>query len=180
MPSGSLKLRGRVRAVLGANIDTDIIYPGRYLNITDREKTAEHLFELTYPEIRAQLQTGEFIVAGKNFGCGSSREQAAAALKFAGAGAVIAASFARIFFRNAINLGLPAVVSPEMAAACAAGDELAIDLLAGEIHNLTQGRVVVAASLDQRAVELLEAGGLIPYLKNKYLQQRRGPCPITV
>jgi len=180
MPSGSLKLRGRVRAVLGDNIDTDIIYPGRYLNVTDREKTAEHLFELAYPEIRAELQPGEFIVAGKNFGCGSSREQAAAALKFAGAGAVIAASFSRIFFRNAINLGLPAVVSPEMAAACAAGDELAIDLLAGEIHNLTQGRVVVAASLDQRTVELLEAGGLIPYLKNKYLQQRRGPCPITV
>ena len=119
MPGGSLKLRGRVRAVLGDNIDTDIIYPGRYLNITDREKTAEHLFELAYPEIRAGLQPGDFIVAGKNFGCGSSREQAAAALKFAGAGAVIAASFARIFFRNAINLGLAAVVSPEAAAACA-------------------------------------------------------------
>ena len=113
MPDGSLKLRGRVRAVLGDNIDTDIIYPGRYLNITDREKTAEHLFELAYPEIRPALQPGDFIVAGKNFGCGSSREQAAAALKFAGAGAVIAASFARIFFRNAINLGLPAVVAPQ-------------------------------------------------------------------
>jgi 3-isopropylmalate/(R)-2-methylmalate dehydratase small subunit len=175
-----LKLRGRVRAVLGDNIDTDIIYPGRYLNITDREKTAEHLFELAYPEIRAGLEAGDFIVAGGNFGCGSSREQAAAALKFAGAGAVIATSFARIFFRNAINLGLPAVVSPEVAAECAAGDELAIDLVAGEIHNLTQGRVLAAASLDRRAVELLGAGGLIPYLKHKYLRQRRDPCPTTV
>ena len=98
------------RPCLPANIDTDIIYPGRYLNITDREKTAEHLFELAYPEIRARIQPGDFIVGGRNFGCGSSREQAAAAVKFAGVGAVIAASFARIFFRNSINLGLPLVV----------------------------------------------------------------------
>jgi 3-isopropylmalate/(R)-2-methylmalate dehydratase small subunit len=168
MPDGSLKLRGRVRAVLGDNIDTDMIYPGRYLNITDREKTAEHLFELAYPELRANLEAGDIIVAGRNFGCGSSREQAAAALKFAGAGAVIAASFARIFFRNAINLGLPAVVAPLASLACAAGDELEIDLLAGEIRNVTENRVVEAAALDPRAVELIAAGGLIPYLKRKY------------
>jgi len=175
-----LKLRGRVRALLGDNIDTDIIYPGRYLNITDREKTAEHLFELTYPEIRAEIQPGDLIVAGKNFGCGSSREQAAAALKFAGAGAVIAVSFARIFFRNAINLGLPAVVSPEAAAGGFAGDELEIDLVAGEIHNLTQDRVFPSAPLDPRAAELLAAGGLVPYLKRKYLKPRGNPCLITV
>jgi 3-isopropylmalate/(R)-2-methylmalate dehydratase small subunit len=180
MPDGSLKLRGRVRDVLGDNIDTDIIYPGRYLNITDREKTAEHLFELAYPEIRARLQPGEFLVAGRNFGCGSSREQAAAALKFTGAGAVIAASFARIFFRNAINLGLAAVVSPDAAVTSSAGDELEIDLVAGEIHNLTQGRIFTSAPLDPRAAELLAAGGLIPYLKRKYAQPRRNPCPVTV
>jgi 3-isopropylmalate/(R)-2-methylmalate dehydratase small subunit len=164
----SLKLRGRVKVVLGDNIDTDMIYPGRYLNITDREKTAEHLFELAYPELRANLVAGDFIVAGRNFGCGSSREQAAAALKFAGAGAVIAGSFARIFYRNAINLGLPAVVAPQASLACAAGDELEIDLVAGEIRNLTGSRVVEAAALDPRAVELIAAGGLIPYLKRKY------------
>jgi 3-isopropylmalate/(R)-2-methylmalate dehydratase small subunit len=180
MPDGSLKLRGRVRAVLGDNIDTDIIYPGRYLNITDREKTAEHLFELVYPEIRAGLQPGSFIVAGRNFGCGSSREQAAAALKFAGAGAVIAASFARIFFRNAINLGLAAVVSPEAAVTSSAGDELEIDLVAGEIHDLTQDRIFPSAPLDPRAAELLAAGGLIPYLKRKYIHPGRNPCPDTV
>jgi len=180
MPAGSMKPRGRVRAVLGDNIDTDIIYPGRYLNITDREKTAEHLFELAYPEIRAGLQAGDFIVAGKNFGCGSSREQAAAALKFAGAGAVIAASFARIFFRNAINLGLAAVVSPEAAGAYSAGDEIEIDLVAGKIHNLTQGRTFTSAPLDPRAAELLAAGGLVPYLKAKYQQQRRSSCLTTV
>jgi 3-isopropylmalate/(R)-2-methylmalate dehydratase small subunit len=168
MSEGSLKLRGRVKAVLGDNIDTDMIYPGRYLNITDREKTAEHLFELAYPELRANLEAGDFIVAGRNFGCGSSREQAAAALKFAGVGAVIAGSFARIFYRNAINLGLPAVVAPQASLACAAGDELEIDLVAGEIRNLTGDRVVEAAALDPRAVELIAAGGLIPYLKRKY------------
>ena len=168
MPDGSLKLRGRVRAVLGDNIDTDMIYPGRYLNITDREKTAEHLFELAYPELRASLQAGDIIVAGRNFGCGSSREQAAAALKFAGVGVVIAGSFARIFFRNAINLGLPAVVAPLAGLACKAGDELEIDLVAGEIRNVTENCVVEAAALDPRAVELIAAGGLIPYLKRKY------------
>jgi len=168
MASGSLILRGRVRAVLGDNIDTDVIYPGRYLNITDREKTAEHLFELAYPELRAALEPGEFFVAGRNFGCGSSREQAAAALKFAGAGAVVAVSFARIFYRNAINLGLPAVVSPLAFQECAAGDELELDLTAGEIRNLTRQTTTAAAPLDPRAVELLAEGGLIPYLKRKY------------
>jgi len=138
------------------------------LNITDREKTAEHLFELAYPEIRANLRPGEFIVAAKNFGCGSSREQAAAALKFAGAGAVIAASFARIFFRNAINLGLPAVVSGQAALVCSPGDELELDLIAGEIRNLTHDRVIHAAALDPRAAELLAAGGLIPYLRSQH------------
>jgi len=172
MAGGSLKPRGRVRAVLRDNVDTDIIYPGRYLNVTDREKTAEHLFELTYPEIRDELKPGEILVAGQNFGCGSSREQAAAALKFAGVGAVIAGSFARIFFRNAINLGLPVVVSPEAAAGASVGDELELDLVAGEIRNLTTGVAFPAAPLDARAVELLSAGGLIPYLKGKYIERR--------
>ncbi len=168
MSDRSLTLRGRVAAVLGENVDTDMIYPGRYLNITDREQTAEHLFELAWPEIRGRLAPGDLLVAGSNFGCGSSREQAAAALKFAGATAVIAGSFARIFFRNAINLGLPAVVSPEAAALCAAGDELEIDPEAGEIRNLTRDVVIAAAALDARAVELVAAGGLIPYLRKKY------------
>lgn len=168
MPDGLLTLHGRVRAVLGDNIDTDIIYPGRYLNITDREKTAEHLFELVYPDIRAALQPGDILVAGRNFGCGSSREQAAAALKFAGLGAVLAASFGRIFFRNAINLGLPAIVAAEASAACAVGDELEIDVCGGAIRNLTQKRTLSAAPLDPRAADLLAAGGLVPYLKRKY------------
>jgi 3-isopropylmalate/(R)-2-methylmalate dehydratase small subunit len=164
-----LTVLGRVRGVLGDNVDTDMIYPGRYLNITDRERTAEHLFELAYPDLRGALEPGEFLVAGHNFGCGSSREQAAAALKFAGVGAVIGASFARIFLRNAINLGLPAVVAPQAAVACVAGDELELDLTRGVIRNLTKNCVISAAPLDPRAVELITAGGLIAYLKRKYV-----------
>jgi len=161
-----LLLRGRVAAVLPENTDTDVIYPGRYLNITDRDQTAEHLFELAYPDVRARIRPGDFLVAGRNFGRGSSREQAAAAVKYAGVGAVIAVSFARIFYRNAINLGLPAIVAEIEAAE---GDELSIDLEEGRIENLTQRREFKAAALDPRAVELLEAGGLIPYLKRKVL-----------
>lgn len=161
-------LIGKVAAVLPANIDTDIIYPGRYLNVTDREKTAEHLFELAYPEVRDRIQPGDILVGGRNFGCGSSREQAAAAVKFKGVGAVIAESFARIFFRNSINLGLPLVVSAEAARAAKEGDELEIDLAAGIIRNRTRGEEYPGAPLDPRAIELLDAGGLVPYLKKKY------------
>lgn len=166
--SPGFRLRGRVAAKLGDNIDTDLIYPGRFLNITDREKTAEHLFELAYPEIRGRIRSGDFLVAGKNFGCGSSREQATAAVKYAGVGAVIAAGFARIFFRNSINLGLPAVVSPEAVQRVDEGDELELDLVGGLITRLGTRETFRAAPLDPRAAELLEAGGLIPYLKQKY------------
>jgi 3-isopropylmalate dehydratase small subunit len=158
-------MTGRIAAVFGDNIDTDVIYPGRYLNVTDREKTAEHLFELAWPDVRGRLRPGDILVAGGNFGCGSSREQAAAAIKYAGVGAVIARSFARIFYRNAINLGLPALLA-EVAAD--AGDELEIDLASGLIRNRSTGRQFRAAPLDARAVELLNAGGLIPYLRRKY------------
>jgi 3-isopropylmalate/(R)-2-methylmalate dehydratase small subunit len=163
-------LRGRVAARLPANIDTDIIYPGRYLNVTDREKTAEHLFELSYPEIRARIQPGDLIVGGRNFGCGSSREQAAAAVKFSGVAAVIAESFARIFFRNAINLGLPLVVSAEASGRAQEGDVLEVDLAGGAIRNLTRGETYAAAPLDPRAIELIGAGGLVPYLKRKHAE----------
>jgi len=168
MSSTLLELRGRVAVKLGDNVDTDVIYPGRYLNITDREKTPEHLFELAYPEIRGLIRPGDFLVGGKNFGCGSSREQATAALKYSGAGAIIAVSFARIFFRNSINLGLPVVMSAEAVAGLEAGDELVIDLAAGSILNPGKGESYQAAPLDPRAIELLEAGGLIPDWKRRY------------
>ncbi len=162
-----LLLTGRVAAKLGNDVDTDVIYPGRFLNVTDREKTAEHLFELAYPEIRGRIGHGDFVVAGRNFGCGSSREQAAAALKFAGVGAVIAVSFARIFYRNAINLGLPVLVSAAAPGLIEMGDALEIHLADGTIADVTRGKSCQAAALDPRAIELLQAGGLVPYLRQK-------------
>jgi 3-isopropylmalate dehydratase small subunit len=163
--------QGRVVAKLGDNIDTDIIYPGRFLNITDREKTAGHLFELTYPDVRARIQPGDIIVAGKNFGCGSSREQATAAIKYAGVGAVVGVSFARIFYRNSINLGLPLVLSADAAQQLEAGDEVELDLAAGIVRVAARSLELKSAPLDPRAVELLNAGGLIPYLRNKYRKE---------
>ena len=167
MPSGSLKLRGRVRAVLGDNIDTDIIYPGRYLNITDREKTAEHLFELAYPEIRTQLQPGEFIVAGKNFGCGSSREQAPVALKEAGVGAVVAGSFARIFYRNAINIGLPVIECPEAFELFKTGDVALINVDKGILVNETTGKSLRFKPMPEFLRDIMNNGGLVRYTKEK-------------
>lgn len=168
MSNASLRLRGRVAAKLADNVDTDLIYPGRYLNVTDREKTAEHLFELAHPEIRDQVRPGDFLVAGKNFGCGSSREQATAAVKYAGVGAVLAVSFARIFYRNSINLGLPLVVVKDATDRLQPGDELEIDLAQGLIFDRTTGESYQAAPLDTRAIDLLHAGGLIPYLRKKH------------
>lgn len=167
-PEAKWTLRGKVAAKLGDNIDTDVIYPGRYLNITDRDQTSEHLFELSYPDIRPRLQPGDILVAGKNFGCGSSREQATAAVKYSGIGAVIVTSVARIFLRNSINLGLPVIVSPEAVAHIEEGDSLEIDLTAAKILNHTRSDSYSFAKLDPQAVELLKAGGLVPYLKNKY------------
>jgi 3-isopropylmalate/(R)-2-methylmalate dehydratase small subunit len=161
-------LRGKVVAVLGDNIDTDIIYPGRYLNITDKKDTAEHAFELAYPEIKKKMEPGDFIVAAKNFGCGSSREQATAALKYSGFGGVIASSFARIFFRNSLNLGLPLISSQDAYKVIKEGDELEIDLLKGIINDKTSNTQIVASPLDEKAVLYLKEGGLIPYLRKKY------------
>jgi len=164
----NLILKGRVIALLGDNIDTDIIYPGRYLNITDKKDTAEHVFELAFPEIRKKMKPGDLIVASKNFGCGSSREQATAALKYSGFGGIIASSFARIFFRNSLNLGLPLIGSPDAQKLIKEGDELEIDLVNGSIKNLTSGLLIPSSPLDSKAAMYLKEGGLIPYLRNKY------------
>jgi 3-isopropylmalate/(R)-2-methylmalate dehydratase small subunit len=168
MSDGGLKLRGQVVAVLGDNIDTDLIYPGRYLNITDREKTAEYLFELAYPQIRGLLRCGDFPGRGQKLrlrfqpGAGGGRAEVRWGRRHH-------CSFVRPhLLPQRHQSGLPAVVSPQAGALCSAGDELVVDLAAGEIRNLTQNRLISAAALDERAVELLAAGGLIPYLKHKY------------
>ena len=164
-------LKGKVIAVLGDNIDTDIIYPGRYLNITDKKDTAEHVFELAYPELRKKMKTGDLIVAAKNFGCGSSREQATAAMKYSEFGGVIASSFARIFFRNSLNLGFPLISSPEAYKLINEGDELEIDLLNGSIKNITSNKVIPSSPLDEKAAMYLKEGGLIPFLRNKHAKK---------
>ena len=179
--------------VVRDNIDTDQIIPAQYLNLvpTIPEEyeilgsyalcgLPESLYATRYVK-EGQLDSEyPIVLAGRNFGCGSSREHAPIALGSAGCKVVLAESFARIFFRNAINLGLAAVGSEEAAAGSSAGDELEIDLVSGQIHNLTKDRIFRSAPLDPRAAELLSAGGLIPYLKDKYAKKGRKSWPDTV
>ena len=146
---------------LGPDIDTDVIIAGRYLRTKDRTVWVEHVFEDLDPLLGARLR-GSVIVAGRNFGCGSSREQAAVALKEAGLQAVVAPSFSRIFFRNAINVGLPVV---EGECHCADGDEVVIDLDKGIVS--CGGSIAPIRPLSARMQEILLAGGLVPLWRSK-------------
>jgi len=150
----------------GDNVNTDVIFPGRYTyQIMTPEEMAKHALEDLDPGFAASVKRGDVIVAGRNFGCGSSREQAAACLKAAGLQAVVAVSFARIFFRNAINLGLAVLQCPEAAAALEKGDEVEVDLAAGEIRS-ARGSFRFFP-LPEAVRGLIEAGGLIEYTKRK-------------
>ena len=148
----------------GADVDTDLIIPARYLNTSDPKELAKHCMEDADPTFASKVSPGDFIVAGNNFGCGSSREHAPIAIKRAGVSCVVAASFARIFYRNAFNLGLPILESPEAAAAVKTGDELEVDLTTGKITNLSRGRTYQAQPVPPFMQELLAAGGLMPYV----------------
>jgi len=147
------------------DVDTDQIIPGRYLVIRDPSKLAEHLMEGADPEFSKKVKVGDFIVAGKNFGCGSSREHAPLALKGAGISAVIAESFARIFYRNAINLGIPLLEAPGISKHLKTGDEIEVDLEKGIIKK--DEKEFKFKKLPEFMLEILEKGGLIPYIKNK-------------
>lgn len=148
----------------GDNVNTDVIFPGKYTyTITDPGEMAAHALEDLDPGFAGRVQPGDIIVAGRNWGCGSSREQAATCLKAAGVGAVIAVSFARIFFRNAINAGLPAIVCPEAAAAVEAGQPVSLDLAAGQI-TCPVGRFGFPA-FPPSVQQILADGGLIPHLR---------------
>ena len=149
----------------GNDVDTDLIIPARYLNTSDPKELAAHCMEDADPGFVSKVNIGDIIVAGKNFGCGSSREHAPIAIKAAGVTCVIAASFARIFYRNAINIGLPILESPEASKAIAEGDSVTIDLNTGEITDLTNGKVFQAAKFPPFMQELIAAGGLIEYVK---------------
>jgi len=148
----------------GDDIDTDAVIPGRYLVINDPEELARHAFEGVRPEFAKKVQTGDIVVAGTNFGCGSSREHAPLALKGAGVDAVVAKSFARIFFRNAINIGLPLFVCAE-ANEIDDGDTLEIDMTDGIIYDKTDGRCYKTTPLPSFLQDIVEAGGLIEYSK---------------
>ena len=151
--------------VYGANIDTDQIYPGRYLDQTDPEAVARHALEGADPEFAARCAPGDIVVASTNFGCGSSREHAVVTLKAAGVGAVLAESFGRIFFRNAINLGLPAIVCPGAAGAVRRGDTLTVDIAAGTVTNKTTGAVLQAQPLSDYVLNILKNGGIKPMIR---------------
>ena len=160
-------IKGRVYK-FGDDINTDVIYPGKYLSITtDRQEMARHCFEAVYPEFREQAQAGDIIVAGRNFGCGSSREQAATCLRYFGISAVVAESFARIFYRNAINLGLPVVVAPGIANSANHGDALVIDLEGGSIKNTTTGDTIRSTKLPPFIMQIINDGGLIKHLQKR-------------
>lgn len=149
--------------VYGDDIDTDRIIPGKYTKTLDLQSLADHVLEDLDPEFRTKLKVGDVLVGGNNFGCGSSREQAPLALKVAGVSAVVAKYFARIFFRNAINIGLPVLEVRDLEAAT--GDELEIDLSAGTVRNLTRGTTHRAAPMPGVMIEILNEGGLVAYLK---------------
>ncbi len=173
-PIKSTQIRGNVYK-FGDNINTDDIYPGRYLSITtDREEMARHCFELAYPEFLKTAKPGDIIVAGKNFGCGSSREQAATCLKYFGISVVIAESFARIFYRNAINLGLPILIAPGITGKVEHNDPLEVELAKGIIKNMRTNEEIKGVPLPPFILEILNEGGLVPYLKKKLSLTEKG------
>lgn len=159
-------LRGRAWT-FGRDIDTDLILPARYLNMKTAEELAEHVMEDADPTFAGKVKPGDIVVAKENFGSGSSREHAPIALKGAGVSLVIAKSFARIFYRNAINTGLPIVVCPAAAGGAKAGDRLRVDLDAGTVENLTQGKKYDAEAFPPFMQELIDRGGLLPYVKSR-------------
>jgi 3-isopropylmalate/(R)-2-methylmalate dehydratase small subunit len=151
----------------GDNVDTDAIIPARYLNMSTPEELAEHCMEDIDPDFARRVQAGDIIVGGENFGCGSSREHAPLAIKGAGVSCVIAESFARIFYRNAINIGLPILVCPEAARDTQAGDELTVDLETGRITNARAERTYETSGFPAFIMDIIEAGGLVPYTRAK-------------
>lgn len=148
--------------VFGDNIDTDLIIAARYLNTSNPTELAKHAMEDADPEFVNKISNGDLIVAGENFGCGSSREHAPVAIKYAGISAVIAKSFARIFYRNAFNTGL-VILEVKEADKISEGDELRVDLAAGTVQNITKGETYAFNAIPPFMMELLNAGGLMEY-----------------
>ncbi len=159
-----MKFKGTVFK-FGANVDTDGIIPARYLNVSDPEELAKHAMEDADSTFVSKMKKGDIVMATTNFGCGSSREHAPLALKAAGVSCIIAKSFARIFYRNAINIGLPILECDEAVDSTNSGDLLEVELATGEIKNLTNGKSFKAKPYPDFMLQLVSAGGLIEYTK---------------
>ena len=151
----------------GDGVDTDVIIPARYLTSTDEAELAKHALEDLDDTFASGVRPGDVVVAGANFGCGSSREHAPVALKASGVSAVVASSFARIFFRNAINTGLPIVTCPEAVAASDAGDEIEVDVAAGLVRNVTKNKTYEAEPLPDFIMDIVRRGGLVEWVKSR-------------
>jgi len=161
-----MKLTGTVHR-FGNDVDTDAIIPARYLNTSDPEHLGRHCMEDADPSFASRVRTGDVIVAGKNFGCGSSREHAPIAIKACGVSCVIASSFARIFFRNSFNMGLPIFESDEASAEIREGDTVEVDASTGLIRDLTTGREYRARPIPAFMQELIEDGGLMEHIRKR-------------
>ncbi|UCC90461.1 MAG: 3-isopropylmalate dehydratase small subunit [Dehalococcoidia bacterium] len=164
-------LKGKVYKY-GADVNTDVIIPARYLSLAEPAELAKHCMEDIDPDFVSRVEPGDMIVATTNFGCGSSREHAPLSIKAAGISCIIAKSFARIFFRNAINIGLPLLGCEEAVDKTEAGDILEVDLVRGKIKNLTSGMEFAAKPYPDFMNELISAGGLIEYTKNRLARRR--------
>ena len=154
----------------GDNVDTDVIIPARYLNTSDPQELAKHCMEDLDESFVNRVQAGDIIVAGENFGCGSSREHAPLAIKASGVSCVIAKTFARIFYRNAINIGLPIIECPELYSDIAEGDKISVDLIKGEITNQDSNNSFKVEPFPEFIQEIIKANGLINYIKKNSLE----------
>jgi 3-isopropylmalate dehydratase small subunit len=167
-----MKIEGRIWK-FGSDVDTDAIIPARYLNQSDPKELAKHVMEEERPGFRRAVKKGDILLADKNFGCGSSREHAPLALRAAGVSCIIAKSFARIFYRNSLNLGLPLLESPEASEGIKEGDRVHINLSTGEILDLTLNRKFFATPIPAFMQALLDDGGLISHLRKRGLKGKR-------
>lgn len=156
----------------GDNIDTDVIIPARYLNTTDKKELASHCMEDLDKSFPTRVKLGDILIAGKNFGCGSSREHAPIAIKESGISLIIAKSFARIFYRNSINIGLPIIECTEAAEQADSGDEIGMDFDSGTIYNFTKGKQYKAAAFPEFIQLIINAGGLVDAVKADIFGER--------
>lgn len=151
--------------IFGDDVNTDLIIPGKYLELVDPEEMAKHAMEGIDPDFPKKIQKGDLVIGGTNFGCGSSREHAPLALKYAGISAVIAESFARIYYRNSINIGLPALECPGITGAVKEGDTVEVDVTGGTVKNTSTGAELNFTPLPDFMIDVLNEGGLVGYLK---------------